>query len=376
MLEQKKSKKRITLKIFLAVIILLVLVRIVLPYIVLHYANKKLARLDGYYGHIHDIDIALYRGAYVMKDVYIDKIDPTGKERTDFFNCYRIDLSVEWKALFEKKIVGEVEFEQPVITYTLNKTIGKKADNDTTNFIVLIKDFMPLRINRFLVEKGQVHYVDVSSKPLVDVPLTQIHILGIGLTNESQQKNQLPASIDMSGNLYNGNMDIHVKLDPLKKVPTFDMDGTLTKTNLANLNPFFTAYANFDLKEGNMSMYAEFAAKDQRFKGYVKPLIKDLDIVQFNKEEGSILQIAWEAFVGTTAEILQNQPKEVFATKIPVEGKFKNPEVQVWDAIVSILKNAFIEALKPSIDHTVNIYNVKETEKKSFLDIFRKKKKK
>ncbi|MES2655585.1 MAG: DUF748 domain-containing protein [Bacteroidota bacterium] len=374
MWEHKTRKKKITLKIFLGVIVLLVLVRIALPYIVLHFANKKLARLDGYYGHIQDIDIALYRGAYVMKDIYIDKIDPSRKERIDFFSCSRIDLSVEWKALFKKKIVGEVEFEGPIIKYTLNKTIGKKADKDTTNFINLLKDFMPLRINRFLVEKGQIHYVDINSKPLVDIPLTQVHILGIGLTNESQQKNQLPASIDMSGNLYNGNMDIHVRLDPLNKVPTFDLDGTLTKTNLVNFNPFFTAYANFDLKQGNMSVYTEFAAKDNGFKGYVKPLIKDLDIVQFNKEEGGVLQIAWEAFVGSTAEILQNQPKGVLATKIPVEGKFTKPDVQVWDAIISILKNAFIEALKPSIDHTVNIYNVKQPEKKFILGIFRKKK--
>lgn len=375
MWEHKSRKKRITLRILLGVIVLLVLVRIALPYIVLHFANKKLARLDGYYGHIQDIDIALYRGAYVMKDIYIDKVNDSGTERTDFFKCYRIDLSVEWKALFKKKIVGEVEFEQPVIKYTLDKTIGKKADKDTTDLIELVKDFMPLRINRFLVEKGQIHYVDLGSKPMVDVPLTSVHILGTGLTNQSEQKNQLPAAINMSGNLYNGNIDINVKLNPLNKVPTFDMDGTLTKTNLVNLNPFFTAYGNFDLKEGNMSVYSEFAAKDNGFKGYVKPLIKDLDIVQFNKEEGSILQIAWEAFVGTTAEILQNQPKGVLATKVPVEGKFTKPDVQVWDAILSILKNAFIEALKPSIDHTVNIYNVKQPEKKSIFGIFRKKKK-
>lgn len=372
--ENKKAGKSIAVKILFGVIVLLVMARIALPYVVLHYANEKLAKLDGYYGHIQDIDIALYRGAYIMKDIYIDKLDTLGTERTDFFNCSRIDLSVEWKALFEKKIVGEVEFYKPVVKYTLNKTIGKKAEKDTTNFISLVKDFMPLRINRFLVERGQIHYIDVSSDPYVDVPLTEVHILGTGLTNESEQKNQLPASIKMNGNLYNGNMDINVNLDPLNKLPTFDMDGELTETNLVHLNPFFSAYGNFDLKEGNMSLYAEFAAKDQRFKGYVKPIVKDLDIVQFNKQEGNILQITWEAFIGTTAEILQNQSKERLATKIPIEGRYTNPEVQTWDAILSILKNAFIEALKPSIDHSVNIYNVKEPKKK-FLSTFRKKEK-
>lgn len=373
--EDKKIGKRIAVKLLLGIIAFLILARIALPYIVLHYANQKLAKLDGYYGHIQDIDIALYRGAYVMKDIYIDKLDPTEKERTDFFNCSRIDLSVEWKALFEKKIVGEVEFEKPIVKYTLHKTIGKTEATDTTNFITLLKDFMPLRINRFLIEQGQIHYIDVNSAPLVDVPLTEVHILGTGLTNESEQKNQLPASIKMKGNLYNGNMDINVNLDPLNKVPTFDMDGQLTQTDLVNLNPFFSAYGNFDLKEGNMSLYAEFASRDQHFKGYAKPIIKDLDIVQFNKAEGNVLQIAWEAFIGTTAEIFQNQTKERFAVKIPIEGKYTQPEVQTWDAILSLLKNAFIEALKPSIDNSVNIYNVKEPKKKHILSTFRKKEK-
>jgi hypothetical protein len=374
--EEHKTRKRIAVKILLGVIILLVLARIALPYVVLHFANQKLAKLDGYYGHIQDIDIALYRGAYVMKDIYIDKLDPSGKERTDFFNCPRIDLSVEWKALFEKKIVGEVEFEQPMVKYTLNKTIGKKEKEDTTDFIEVIKDFMPLRINRFSVERGQIHYADINSDPLVDVPLTEVHILGKGLTNEPEQKNELPASINMSAKLYNGNMSMNVNLDPLNKEPTFDLDGKLTETDLLYLNSFFAAYGNFDLKKGHMSLYTEFAAKDQGFKGYVKPIIRDLDIVQFNKEEGNPLQITWEAFIGSTAEIFQNQPKGRLATKVQVDGKFNQPEVKTFDAILSILKNAFIEALKPSIDHSINIHNIKKEPKKKFiLSTFRKKEK-
>jgi hypothetical protein len=366
------AKSRI--RIFLGLIAFIIILRLILPYIVLYFANQKLATLDGYYGQIRDIDIALYRGAYVIKDIYIDKMDPSGKIHTGFFNCPRIDLSVEWKALFEKKIVGEVEFEKPVLKYTLNKTIGKTG-KDTVNFIALIKDFMPLRINRFSVEEGQIHYIDENSKPFVDIPLTEVFILGKGLTNESHAQNQLPASIDFSGYLFDGNIDIGVKLDPLAQYPTFDLNGQLTKTELVHLNSFFTAYANFDLKAGNMSLYTEFAAKDNNFEGYVKPIIKDLDIVQFNTAEGNPLQITWEAFIGSTAEIFQNQPADQFATKIKMSGKFKQSDVAIFDAIVSVLKNAFIEALKPSIDHSININQIKEPRKKLFFDTFGKKNK-
>jgi hypothetical protein len=351
----------------LVILGIIILIRLALPYVVLHFANKRLAKLDGYTGHIRDIDIALYRGAYVIKDIYIDKVSDEQKERTPFFRSQRIDLSVQWKALFEKKIVGEVEFEYPVVEYTLNKTVGKKAEKDTTDFIELVKDFMPLKINRFAVMKGEIHYVDPFSNPRVDVPLTSVNMEGKGLTNEPVAGNLLPADITMNGMLYDGSIRLNVKLDPLTKVPTFDLNGELSRTNLVYLNPFFKAYANFDLKKGYMSMYTEFAAKQNGFKGYVKPLVSDLDIVQFNKEEGSVLQIGWEAFVGSVAEIFQNQPKDQLGSKVPVEGRFTSPDVRVFQAILSVLKNAFIEALKPSIDYSINITNVEPPKKEKKL---------
>jgi hypothetical protein len=49
-------------KIFIIIIVVLVVLRILLPYILLKYCNKSLSELKGYYGHIQDIDVSLYRG--------------------------------------------------------------------------------------------------------------------------------------------------------------------------------------------------------------------------------------------------------------------------------------------------------------------------
>ncbi|HZG24137.1 MAG TPA: hypothetical protein VEZ17_06125, partial [Chitinophagaceae bacterium] len=58
--------KKIT--IILVIVALLVVFRLLLPVIVLHFANKSLANVKGYYGHIEDIDMSLYRGAYQVKN--------------------------------------------------------------------------------------------------------------------------------------------------------------------------------------------------------------------------------------------------------------------------------------------------------------------
>ena len=68
-----------------AVILLLVAVRLALPSIVLHQVNSRLMALEAYDGHVDDIDLALWRGAYRIDGIRIVK---TGaKHPTPFFSA-------------------------------------------------------------------------------------------------------------------------------------------------------------------------------------------------------------------------------------------------------------------------------------------------
>src|SRR5688572_502252 len=80
-----------------AVVALLVAARIALPFIVEDYANRKLAALEAYDGHVGDIDIHLWRGAYSIDDIVIVKRG--AKRPVPFFETRRLDLSVEWRSL-------------------------------------------------------------------------------------------------------------------------------------------------------------------------------------------------------------------------------------------------------------------------------------
>ena len=119
-----------------------------------------------------------------------------------------------------------------------------------------------------------------------------------------------------------------------------------------------------------MSVYSEFAARNNSFKGYIKPLVKDIDV----KQKGNII---WGSLVEGVTELFENHPKDQLATKIPVEGKFIHPEVKVFDAVLALLKNAFVKAMDPYIDHSINIAEVKNQpdKKKGFFEnVFGKKK--
>lgn len=369
-----KHKKRKRLLLIVAITIaLLVIIRLILPFMVLHYSNKKLASMKGYYGHIDDIDLALIRGAYKINRVYLDKQDTTSLKQTPFFAAESIDLSIEWRALLRGSLVGKVKFDSPLLVFTKDKVEPSALQKDSSSFITLVDDFMPLYINRVEVFKGVIRYKDEGSKPVVDIEMTDTYILAQNLRNSYDSSSLLPASVNASAHIYEGSLQFNMKLNPLQKTPIFDMSAELKNTNLVKLNDFFQAYGKFDVNKGKFGLYVEAATKEGQITGYVKPFIEDLDVLGKEDREDNILRKAWEGLVGGAGQVFRNQSADQFASKIPFEGNIENPNANIWYAIISIMQNAFIRALQPAIDHEINIETIDDPKhkKKTFLqDLF------
>ena len=364
-----KTRRRRTLKIVLVVVALLIVFRLFLPSIVLHYVNKSLATMNGYYGHVTDIDIALLRGAYVIDDIFINRLD-SSRNQTPFFASDVVDLSIEWGALFHGRLVGELVFLNPTLRFTRDKTEPGSVAQDTADFRRLLDDLMPLKVNRFEADNGRIQFIDSSTTPVVDLSITRTHVLGRNLSSVRDTA-LLPAEVKASGDVYQGRMNFMMKLDPLADDPTYDLNAEVTNTHLPDLNNFFKAYANFDVNKGTFGMYMEMAAKDRKFKGYVKPIIKDLDVVGPEDRHDSFLQKIWEHLVGAAGVILKNRKYDQIATKIPIEGTYDQTIVGTWYAITHVLKNAFIQAIYPSLDYQITIASVaavKPKEKPGFFE--------
>jgi hypothetical protein len=336
----------------------------------LHYANKTLANLDNYYGHIEDVDISLYRGAYIIKNIYLNKDDPVTKKQTKFFTSRDIDLSLEWGALFHGSIVGKLVFDSPELFFTKNRTELSQVRKDTSDFRNVLESLMPLKVNRFEVNNGSIHYIDNASVPKVDISLKQTHILALNLTNVINKKIELPSTVTAHATVYEGTLNYNMKLNALAANATFELNAELKNTNLVLLNDFLRAYGNFDVEKGRFSLYTEMAAKEGKFKGYVKPIIKGLQVIGPKDSSDTFSHKLWEYIVGAAGMIFKNQKEDQLATKVRIEGDFKNPQTFTLDAIFEVLRNAFIQALLPSIDHEININSVgkkQPEDKRNFL---------
>ena len=158
------------------------------------------------------------------------------------------------------------------------------------------------------------------------------------------------------------------------------MNAEMIGLNLVEVNDFLKAYGKFDVQKGTFGVYTEAAAKDGKIIGYTKPIIKDLDVIEWKDEkEDPLGQKLLESVVGLGGWIFKNRSEDQVATEIEFEGELKDPAINVWSIIGETLRNAFIEALYPSLEHTININTVKqaEVEEKGFIEkIFDRKDKK
>jgi hypothetical protein len=59
--------------------------------------NRTIDQSPLYDGEIGDIDVHLWRGAYAIRDIRLDKT--TGSVPVPLFACRRVDLAIQWDAL-------------------------------------------------------------------------------------------------------------------------------------------------------------------------------------------------------------------------------------------------------------------------------------
>ena len=366
---RKHSRKKKALIITLSVLALLVAVRLALPYVILHYANKTLAEMDGYRGHIEDIDLAIFRGAYKIDSIYLNQVDSVTQDETPFLSAALVDLSIEWKSLFKGSLVGEIVVDRPNVRFTKEKVEPEDVQKDSSDFRQVLEDFMPLEINRLEFRNGRLQYMDHTSTPRVNISMTDVNVVALNLRNTYDSADVLPATINAAATIYEGKLNMEMKLNPLADVPTFDMNAEWKNTNLVKLNEFFQAYAKVDVNEGSFGLFTEVAAKEGSFTGYVKPLVENISVLGKEDRDDNILRKAWEGIAGAVTEVFENQSKDTFATKIPLQGEIDDPKANIIFAILQILENAFISALQPSIDQQINLGTVdKEQEEKGFLE--------
>lgn len=349
-----RRRQRIYLGAVIVVLALLGL-RIALPYWVADELNQRLDRMGDYHGHLESVDLSLYRGAYQIHDLRIEKSD--GKVPVPLLLAPAIDLSVSWREIFNGAFVAEVEFQSPELSFVDGGDRNEGQAGGGVDWREQLEGLLPIRMNEVRVVNGVIAFRNLNSDPPVDLRMSKVDLALRNLTNVRDAKGRRDATLDGSGVvLEDAPAEFHAGFDPLGKLDDFRFDLRVTGIRLTRLNNFTRAYANLDIARGNGDFVLELDADGRRLTGYAKPLLHELDIFSWKQDvengNGNPLQMLWEALSDGLTKLFRNHPEDQFATRIPIDGSLDQPGTSTWSIIVGILRNAFVEAYRAQFEGT------------------------
>jgi hypothetical protein len=359
-------------RLLLILVAILAAARLSLAPLTEHYVNRLLSRHADYRGRLDHIDIDLWRGAYQIVGLELSKHSETGNQ--PFLSAESVDLSIQWSGILHGALVGEMVFHQPVMNFVQAKHAETSQTSIDPSWQKTATDLWPFRIDRIRILDGELHFQDLSRDPVVDLTMNEVQADIHNLTNIREAKGrelseeELVATAEVTGRpLGQGTFWMVIQLDPFATLPTFDLDASLQDLDLVAMNDFLRAYANLDVERGTFHVFSEMAASQGRFSGYVKPLMENLKVVSSRevKDAGDILQAAWEKVAEGTAHLLQNKEHDQTGTRIPFEGTIDDPKADVLSTIGNLLVNAFVRALTPGLDHTIDLADAESKQTKS-----------
>jgi hypothetical protein len=353
----KGRRRKLFLNLLVIVCVGLVAFRLYLPTLILNKANAALAKIPGYYGHIDNIDMHLWRGAYAIEGVELLK--QKGTAPVPFVRIESIDMSMAWIPLFHGNLSGKVELDRPSINFVSGGTPAEQQTSIDESWQDHVKELFPLRIARLGIKNGDIHFRNYHADPPVNIYIHKINLVATNLTNSKRFTNLLKATVDADAiAMTHGDLHLHMVVDPLGNGKTFEMQLELKDLALPELNDFFKHYLAVEVKDGTFSFYSEGAAKEGLFKGYAKPLLDHLNFIKI-KENPSMGEFAKAIVAKFVGYVMKNHPKDRLATRIDMSGTVDKPDAHTWSAISSFLRNWLVHAISPGLEGSVHIHDVK-----------------
>jgi len=354
---QKKKRKTGRLGFLLVLLVILVGFRLYLPTAAKNHVNKVLNDLPGYQGSIEDVDIALVRGAYVAKNLILSRRD--AQTDVPFLKIPQADISIQWRALFNGKIVSEIYLTKPQLIYVFEDQLqDDQKEPETEDWTAALDNLVPIDINHLSIKEGRLGLVKVKAEPTLDIYMDQVQLTAENLQLVNSDEQNLPSPIQASAvTIGQGKTKLDGRINLIKQIPDMDVSLSIENIDVTALNSLTQHYANVDFSSGQLDVFSEVAIADGYLKGYLKPLLIDAKLI--DQGDGFFKQL-WEGIVGFFKFIFKNQSTDKVATKIPFEGDLNNVDAGVWETFVNILRNAWVKAFRENVDDDIEFSDLKQ----------------
>lgn len=348
------------------VIVLIVvfgIIRLALPYVLKSQINRRLADIGPYAGHVDDVGVHVLHGGYSMAHLVIRKKTAPPNEEA-FVQAKDLTFTLSYKDLLHGALTSDIKITEGAIDFENSpapqakqdlgsETTAKGAPKPSESWQQVVKDLFPVKIGHLELIHSRLRYVDQGAKPPFDLRVDDLELTANGLQNRPDPKTgPVPAMITANGvTIGKGKIHLVIHVEPLADEPHFDLWLALEGIDLTALNPFLRSSANVDVGRGTMDLYAQINASDGSYKGYVKPILTDLDFHDSYDKKRPPLQLLWKDVVAAVTRLMRDKHQKQVATVVPFEGKFASTKtISVADTIRVLFYNGFVEALHKGLE--------------------------
>jgi hypothetical protein len=119
---------------------------------------------------------------------------------------------------------------------------------------------------------------------------------------------------------------------------------------LPTLNEALVAHGALPLASGTFSLALDANVRSGRISGQVTPLFTDVEARE--KEDAGLVRSLAKTTIDAVAGLLENERGDI-ATRTTLSGTLPSPTVGVWEALVGLLRNAYVEAVAPEFGRAV-----------------------
>jgi hypothetical protein len=312
------------------------------PYVLRDYLNKKGDSLPDYHLNINWVEIHPWDCSMDVIDLTLTK--QNGLIPVPFYRGERVNVALQWKRVLHGDLLSSITLIRPVVNFVQGPTAAESQTILEPAWVTAVKKLVPLRINRFQIIHGDLHFYDFHAEPKIDLEMDHLELVADNLTNATHSKALMPTTVVIGANPFiDGRLTAELNANVDMKQPTFSEKVRLTNIPAVKLNSFLAKYASVYAKSGRLDFYTEMVSEKGKFDGYLRPYFEDLAFEPVPKDRGTLAAI-WASLANGLKDLVTND-KGVVATDVPVHGTYKDPDVDFFSAAFGIVKNAYLEAL-------------------------------
>lgn len=336
-------------KFYIPAIILAVLIvfRTILPSILLHQTNKYLSEFSPtYYLHMEDLDISIIRGAYRFEKV-IGKLK--GDDKT-FLSISSVDVSIAWREIFQGRIVTDIVTDN--LDFLFLKDMSKLS-NPKKEAKDVKDTLFPVSVESVDLRRAQIVFEEYPS--LDETSRLKIENINGQITNVTPTEKEQISAFNLSGSLQGSAATVFIgELNMFKKPILWDIDVEMKNFDLSKLNPVLIRKLPLTFTKGRLNLYAEAKNDNEKIKGYIKPFIKDIDVVANKEHFEGVKHFGIEILAALGNLILRDSENKTVATYVDFtyDGKFN---VDTGQGISKAIENGFSQKLPEGLENKYHL---------------------